>query len=131
KGVLVRQLEEFESLQATDHGVSLRLKSGKRIKADALLWCNGRSGNTDTLNLQNVGLEANHRGQIEVDEEYRTAQPSIYAAGDVIGWPSLASASYDQGRAVVASITGQPVRRVIDAPTGIYTLPEISSVGKT
>lgn len=131
KGVLVRQLEEFESLQATDHGVSLKLQSGKRIKADALLWCNGRSGNTEMLNLQNAGLQANHRGQIEVDEEYRTSQPHIYAAGDVIGWPSLASASYDQGRAVVASIMNEPVRRVTDAPTGIYTLPEISSVGKT
>ncbi len=131
KGVLVRQLEEFESLQATDHGVSLKLQSGKRIKADALLWCNGRSGNTELLNLQSAGLQANHRGQIEVDEEYRTSQPHIYAAGDVIGWPSLASASYDQGRAVVASIMGEAVRRVTDAPTGIYTLPEISSVGKT
>lgn len=131
KGVLVRQLEEFESLQATDHGVSLKLQSGKRIKADALLWCNGRSGNTELLNLQKAGLQANHRGQIEVDEEYRTSQLHIYAAGDVIGWPSLASASYDQGRAVVASIMGEPVRRVTDAPTGIYTLPEISSVGKT
>lgn len=131
KGVLVRQLEEFESLQATDSGVTLKLQSGKRIKADALLWCNGRSGNTDQLQLQNVGLRANHRGQIDVNEDYRTAQPNIYAAGDVIGWPSLASASYDQGRAVVASITGQPVRQVTDAPTGIYTLPEISSVGKT
>lgn len=131
KGVLVRQLEEFESLQATDHGVVLKLQSGKRIKADALLWCNGRSGNTERLQLQNVGLTANHRGQIEVDDEYRTAQPNIYAAGDVIGWPSLASASYDQGRAVVSAIIGETVRRVTDAPTGIYTLPEISSVGKT
>lgn len=131
KGVLVRQLEEFESLQATDHGVSLKLQSGKRIKADALLWCNGRSGNTELLQLENAGLQANHRGQIEVDGEYRTVQPHIYAAGDVIGWPSLASASYDQGRAVVSSITAEPVRRVTDAPTGIYTLPEISSVGKT
>jgi NAD(P) transhydrogenase len=131
KGVMVRQLEEFESLQVSDHSVTLKLQSGKRIKADALLWCNGRSGNTDELQLQNAGLTANHRGQIEVDDKYRTAQPNIYAAGDVIGWPSLASASYDQGRAVVSAIVGEPVRRVVDAPTGIYTLPEISSVGKT
>lgn len=131
KGVLVRHMEEFESLQASDAGVVLHLQSGKRIKADALLWCNGRSGNTDQLDLQNAGLSANHRGQIDVDDGYRTEQSHIYAAGDVIGWPSLASASYDQGRAVVSSITNEPVRKVTDAPTGIYTLPEISSVGKT
>lgn len=131
KGVLVRHMEDFESIKANDHGVILNLQSGKRIKADALLWSNGRSGNTESLCLDKVGLEANHRGQIEVDNEYRTKQPNIYAAGDVIGWPSLASASYDQGRAVVAAITGEPVRVVTDAPTGIYTIPEISSVGKT
>lgn len=131
RGVLVRHMEEFDTIKATDHGVVLNLKSGKRIKADALLWSNGRSGNTERLGLENAGLEANHRGQIEVDDEYRTQQPNIFAAGDVIGWPSLASASYDQGRAVVAAITGEPVRVVTDAPTGIYTLPEISSVGKT
>lgn len=131
KGVLVRHMEDFESIKANDHGVILNLQSGKRIKADALLWSNGRSGNTESLCLDKAGLEANHRGQIEVDNEYRTKQPNIYAAGDVIGWPSLASASYDQGRAVVAAITGEPVRVVTDAPTGIYTIPEISSVGKT
>jgi NAD(P) transhydrogenase len=131
KGVLVRQLEEFAELHATDHTVTLMLQSGKRIKADALLWCNGRSGNTESLKLENVGLKANHRGQIDVDGDYRTAQPNIFAAGDVIGWPSLASASYDQGRAVASAITGEEVREVTDAPTGIYTLPEISSVGKT
>lgn len=131
KGVLVRHSEQFDRLEATDEMVTLHLKSGKRIKADALLWCNGRSGNTESLKLENAGLEANSRGQIEVDDEYRTSNPNIYAAGDVVGWPSLASASYDQGRAVVDSIMGNTVRKVTDAPTGIYTLPEISSVGKT
>ncbi|BCD96683.1 Si-specific NAD(P)(+) transhydrogenase [Marinagarivorans cellulosilyticus] len=131
KGVLVRHGEQFDSVDATAEMVTVHLKSGKRIKADALLWCNGRSGNTEDLQLGNAGLEANSRGQVEVDDEYRTVQPSIYAAGDVVGWPSLASASYDQGRAVVDSITNQQVRKVTDAPTGIYTLPEISSVGKT
>lgn len=131
KGVLVRHSEQFDYLEASDEMVTVHLKSGKRIKADAMLWSNGRSGNTEKLNLAMAGLEANSRGQIEVDDEYRTANPNIYAAGDVVGWPSLASASYDQGRAVVDSITGQTVRKVTDAPTGIYTLPEISSVGKT
>ncbi len=131
RGVLVRHGEEFESLDADDHQVVLKLASGKRIKADALLWCNGRSGNTERLNLAAAELQADHRGQVDVDDHYRTAQAHIYAAGDVIGWPSLASASYDQGRAVVAAIAGEPVRRIIDAPTGIYTIPEISSIGKT
>lgn len=131
RGVLVRHGEELHSIEADSKQVVLRLTSGKRIKADALLWCNGRSGNTELLDLASTGLEANHRGQLHVDDNYRTAVPNIYAAGDVIGWPSLASASYDQGRAIVDAIVGEPVRRVIDAPTGIYTIPEISSIGKT
>jgi len=130
-GVMVRHSEEHDSITATDSGVTLFLKSGKRIKADALLWCNGRTGNTDSLDLENAGLSANHRGQIKVDEGYRTEQPHIFAAGDVIGWPSLASASYDQGRSVVNTILNRSSRFIEDAPTGIYTLPEISSVGKT
>jgi NAD(P) transhydrogenase len=131
KGVLVRHNEQFERVEATDEMVTVYLASGKRIKADAFMWCNGRSGNTENLMLEAAGLAANERGLIDVDHEYRTAATHIYAAGDVIGWPSLASASYDQGRAVVDSILGHPVRKVTDAPTGIYTLPEISSVGKT
>lgn len=130
-GVLVRHREEFESLELFDSGVVLKLQSGKRIRADALLWGNGRTGNTDKLNLGSIGLEANHRGQLEVDAGYQTKLPHIFAAGDVIGWPSLASASYDQGRAVAASLDGRELRHVDDAPTGIYTIPEISSVGKT
>lgn len=131
KGALIRNSEDFESVEATDSGVTLKLKSGKRIKSDALLWCNGRSGNTESLQLGNAGLSADHRGQIQVDEKYRTHKPHIYAAGDVIGWPSLASASYDQGRAVVDAILGREAKNTSETPTGIYTLPEISSVGKT
>lgn len=130
-GVMVRHSEEYDAVEASDNGVVIRLKSGKRIKADALLWCNGRSGNTDRLNLESVGLKANHRGQLKVDKNYRTEVENIYGAGDVIGWPSLASASYDQGRAVIDAILHKVPRFVEDAPTGIYTLPEISSVGKT
>lgn len=130
-GVMIRHSEDYDKVETTEQGVTVFLKSGKRIKADALLWCNGRAGNTDKLDLEKAGLSANHRGQISVDKTYQTDVESIYAAGDVIGWPSLASASYDQGRAVVDSITGQTPRYIEDAPTGIYTLPEISSVGKT
>jgi len=130
-GVMVRHSELHDSIETTDKKVILKLKSGKKIKADALLWSNGRSGNTEKLNLEAIGLEANHRGQIAVDENYRTACENVYAAGDVIGWPSLASASYDQGRSVVDAILGRQARVIEDAPTGIYTIPEISSVGKT
>lgn len=130
-GVMVRHSEEYESVTASNAGVVLNLKSGKRIKADALLWCNGRSGNTDTIGLEALGLKANSRGQLTVDASYRTAVPNVFAAGDVIGWPSLASASYDQGRAVLSGLKGESCRLVEDAPTGIYTLPEISSIGKT
>lgn len=129
--VMVRHNEDYERVEGLDHGVILHLKSGKKIKADALLWCNGRTGNTDKLGLENIGIKANSRGQIEVDENYRTSVPTIYGAGDVIGWPSLASAAYDQGRSAAGSLVDNGSWRFVnDVPTGIYTIPEISSIGK-
>ncbi|MHB8821387.1 MAG: Si-specific NAD(P)(+) transhydrogenase, partial [Pseudomonadaceae bacterium] len=129
--VLIRHNEEYERVEGLDNGVILHLKSGKKIKADAFLWCNGRTGNTDKLGLENIGLKANSRGQVQVDEFYRTAVGNIYAAGDVIGWPSLASAAYDQGRSAAGSIVDNDTWRFVDdVPTGIYTIPEISSIGK-
>jgi NAD(P) transhydrogenase len=131
-GVLVRHNEEYESVDGDDHGVVLSLKSGKKIRADAFLWCNGRTGNTDKLALENIGLQANGRGQLSVDDHYRTEVENIYAVGDVIGWPSLASAAYDQGRSASSDIVQDDYFRFVsDVPTGIYTIPEISSVGKT
>ena len=130
--VMVRHQEEYERVEGIDTGVILHLKSGKKIKADALLWCNGRTGNTDRLGLENIGIKVNSRGQIEVDESYRTSVPTIYGAGDVIGWPSLASAAYDQGRSAAGSIVENGSWRFVnDVPTGIYTIPEISSIGRT
>ncbi|WP_425054385.1 Si-specific NAD(P)(+) transhydrogenase [Pseudomonas abyssi] len=131
--VLIRHNEEYEKIEGVDgRGVVLQLKSGKRLKADALLWCNGRTGNTDGLGLENVGLHPNGRGQLEVDENYRTSVPNIYAVGDVIGWPSLASAAFDQGRSAAGNIVSNDAWRFVDdVPTGIYTIPEISSLGKT
>ena len=129
-GVMIRDREEFSRVSATDEGVEVILESGKKLRGDALLWCNGRTGNTDSLNLESIGLKADHRGQLEVDEHYETSVEGIFAAGDVIGWPSLASAAYDQGRSAAASARGKEnCRFVDDVPTGIYTLPEISSVG--
>src|SRR5690554_4429935 len=130
--VLVRHNEEYERVEGVENGVILHLKSGKKIKADGFLWCNGRTGNTDQLGLENVGLEANSRGQVAVDEYYHTEVPNIYAAGDVIGWPSLASAAFDQGRSAAGNIVENDSWRFVDdVPTGIYTIPEISSLGKT
>lgn len=133
KGVLLRHNEEHDRVVADDDKVVLYLKSGKVIRSDYLLWAQGRSGATDNLNLQQVGLEPNHRKQLQVNEVYQTAIPHIYAVGDVVGRPGLASASYDQGRfAAIHIVQGHCDRRLVDhVPSGIYTSPEISSVGFT
>ena len=132
QGVLIRHNEQTDHLETFDDHVVLHLQSGKKIKADAILWCNGRSGNTDGLGLENVGLKPNSRGQLTVNEQYQTEVENIFAAGDVIGWPSLASAAYDQGRCAGANMSGEEnVAPVTDIPTGIYIIPEISSIGKT
>jgi len=133
QGVLIRHTEEYERVEAQDDGVVLQLKSGKRLKSDLLLWAQGRTGNTQDLGLDTVGLTADGRGQLKVDENYRTQREHIYAVGDVVGYPSLASASYDQGRfAAGHAIEGKSDERLVrDIPTGIYTSPEISSLGRT
>ncbi len=131
-GVVIRNNEEIESLETHDDYVILHLKSGKKIMSDAILWCNGRSGNTEGLNVEALGLTPNSRGQLKVDDTYCTDVDNIYAAGDVIGWPSLASAAYDQGRCAAAFMVGDSdAEPVSSVPTGIYTIPEISSIGKT
>jgi len=132
KGALIRHHEQFDSVEANEKYVTLVMASGKKVKADAFLWAAGRTGNTKDLGLENVGIKPNSRGQIEVDREYRTSVENIFAAGDVIGWPALASAAYDQGRAAAAVISSPEDFRFVDSvPTGIYTIPEISSLGKT
>jgi NAD(P) transhydrogenase len=98
QGCIIRQNEQFERLEARDNDVVMHLKSGRSIKTDVLLWANGRTGNTDDMNLETVGLKPNQRGQLAVNEHYQTAVPHIFAAGDVIGPPALASAAYQQGR---------------------------------
>ncbi|RTZ13808.1 Si-specific NAD(P)(+) transhydrogenase [Vibrio aquaticus] len=132
-GVVIRNDETFEKIEGTEDGVIVHLESGKKMRADCILYANGRTGNTDKLNLSAVGLEADSRGQLKVDGNYQTEIEHVYAVGDVIGYPSLASAAYDQGRFVAQAINkGQADGHLIeDIPTGIYTIPEISSVGKT
>ena len=133
QGVVIRHNETVEKIEGHQDGVVLHLKSGKQLKTDVFLWANGRSGNTEDLGLENIGVEVNSRGQLEVDEQFQTTKPHIYAVGDVIGYPSLASAAYTQGRAAGMHILGRKDGnlRTHDIPTGIYTSPEISSVGKT
>ncbi|HEY5700630.1 MAG TPA: Si-specific NAD(P)(+) transhydrogenase [Gammaproteobacteria bacterium] len=133
QGVVIRDNEEYERLEPADDSVTLFLKSGKRIKADLVLWANGRTGNTQDMGLESLNIEINHRGQLPVNENYQTNQAHIYAVGDVVGFPSLASASYDQGRFAGMHIAdGRSESRLVEhIPTGIYTSPEISSVGRT
>ncbi|MFM7056702.1 MAG: Si-specific NAD(P)(+) transhydrogenase [Planctomycetota bacterium] len=132
-GVRIRHNETFDRLEAFDDHVVVHLKSGKQLKSDVLLWANGRSGNTEGLGLENTGIQPNHRGQLDVNENFQTAQPHIYAVGDVIGVPSLASAAYIQGRYAARHLgdAGSDKFRIADIPTGIYTSPEISSIGRT
>ena len=133
QGVLIRQNEEYERVEVNDNGVVLHLKTGKVIKSDMLLWANGRTGNSENMGLEALGIEPDHRGNLAVNETYQTVQPHIYAVGDIVGFPNLASAAYDQGRFAGTHIVEGfcDERLVRDIPTGIYTLPEISCLGGT
>ena len=133
QGTVIRHDEAYERVEPTEDGVILHCKSGKKIKSNLLLWANGRSGNTRDMGLEQVGIQINQRGQIEVNERYQTSQSHIYAVGDVVGSPGLASASYDQGRFAATLIADGEVDWLLikDIPTGIYTSPAISSVGRT
>jgi len=125
-GEVVTRVDEHES------GTLTTLASGKRIPSEAVFYSAGRQGATADLALENAGLEADKRGRIAVDDRYRTAVPHIYAAGDVIGFPSLAATSAEQGRLASADAFGIPVTTIPELlPIGIYSIPEISFVGKT
>jgi NAD(P) transhydrogenase len=130
--VTMRLNEEVASVEETAEGVVANLQSHKKISADALLYAVGRQGNVDELNLEAAGIEADSRGRIQVDADYRTQQANIFAAGDVIGFPSLASVSMEQGRIAAGRAFQLPVHsNPANYPYGIYTIPEISFIGKT
>ncbi|MGC4116382.1 MAG: Si-specific NAD(P)(+) transhydrogenase [Myxococcales bacterium] len=134
QGIMVRHDEECERVEVLDDkNVVMHLKSGKQIKTDALLWANGRTGNSEALNLGAVGLTADSRGNVAVDEHYRTKVPHLYAVGDLSGPPALASVAYDQGRFAARHIADPASQHQLAKliPTGIYTSPEISSIGPT
>jgi NAD(P) transhydrogenase len=108
------------------------LESGKTLRADSLLYCVGRQGATEKLNLPAAGLAADDRGRIKVNASYQTEVAHIYAGGDVIGFPALASTSMEQGRVAARHMFGEPADIVADLlPYGIYSIPEISMVGWT
>ena len=130
--VTLRLGEEVESVAEADGAVIANLQSKKKISGDALLYAVGRNGNVAPLNLAAAGLEADARGRITVDAEYRTKERHIFAVGDVIGFPSLASVSMEQGRIAAGHAIGAPVHsNPARYPYGIYTVPEISFIGKT
>jgi NAD(P) transhydrogenase len=131
--VTLRLNEEVESVEETpDNGVVANLKSKKKVGGEGLLYAVGRQGNVDELNLAAAGLDADPRGRIPVDADYRTKQPHIFAVGDVIGFPSLGSVSMEQGRIAAANAFGMPIHSdPAHYPYGIYTIPEISFIGKT
>jgi NAD(P) transhydrogenase len=133
QGAIFRLGEKVAAVELDDRGrVTARLESGKRIRGDALLHAVGRQANTDFLNLEAAGLSAGPRGKLQVNEFFQTAKPHIYAAGDVIGFPSLAATSMEQGRLASSHMFGAPGRMLPELlPYGIYTIPEISMVGQT
>lgn len=133
QGVLIRNNEQLDSVEPYDDAVVLNLKSGKRIKSDIVLFAIGRKGNSDYLGLEDLGVKVNPRGYVIVNQNGQTSVPNIYAVGDLIGFPSLASSAYDQGRFAARHIVSPsnetyPVENI---PVGIYTSPEISCIGRT
>jgi NAD(P) transhydrogenase len=131
-GVLFRLRETVAGVDVHEQGAVVSLESGKRLVAEAVLYSAGRRGATDDLDLANAGVATDKDGLIEVGPNYRTAVEHIYAVGDVIGFPSLAATAMEQGRIATLDAFGQEHRSMRHLlPIGIYTIPEISFVGKT
>ena len=131
-GCIFRLGEEVERVDTVNGQAVASLKSGKKIVSELFLYCVGRVGATLSLNLDSAGLSADRRGRIAVDDNHRTEQPHIYAVGDVVGFPSLASTSMEQGRIAACHAFGiEYVSSPDHFPYGIYSVPEMSMVGGT
>ncbi len=132
-GVALYLEDRVAQCERTASGVRLALRSGTVLESETALFAAGRRAAVDGLGLENVGLTLNQRGHLDVNEYYQTAVPSLLAAGDVIGFPSLASAAMDQGRIAVLHALGLPYkfRFPSQLPMGVYTVPEISAIGET
>ncbi len=128
-GEAVRSIDVDRSVRGGP--VRIQLDSGKRVVADKALYSIGKNGATAGLGLETIGVSVDERGRVVVNEHYQTTQPTIYAVGDVIGFPSLASTSLEQGRLAACHAFGAPAASVPELfPYGIYTIPEISTVGR-
>ncbi|MEV0145945.1 MULTISPECIES: Si-specific NAD(P)(+) transhydrogenase [unclassified Nonomuraea] len=124
--------ETVAAVERRARGALALLESGKKIPAETVMYSAGRQGMTDGLGLEMAGLSADDRGRIPVDEHYRTTVPHIYAVGDVIGFPSLAATSMEQGRIAAHHACAEPLHGIHHLqPIGIYTIPEISFIGRT
>jgi NAD(P) transhydrogenase len=131
-GVIFRFNEDVVGVSLHDDGAVTVLASGKRIPSEAVLYSAGRRGAVEALALETIGIDPDERGRIAVDEHYRTVVPGVYAVGDVIGFPSLAATSAEQGRRAARDAFGHETNAMAPVlPVGIYTIPEISYVGKT
>ncbi|MEZ6049029.1 MAG: Si-specific NAD(P)(+) transhydrogenase [Planctomycetaceae bacterium] len=111
--------------------VVVQLESGKRLIADTALFSAGRVGDVDELDLPAAGLKTDERGRLWCDDNFRTWQPHIYGVGDIVGFPALASTSMEQGRRAVCNMFNKVYEHVDQLPYGLYTIPEISMIGKT
>jgi NAD(P) transhydrogenase len=132
QGVVFRLGETVTDVSSSASGVVARLESGKTVHGEALLYTVGRQPNSDQLALEAAGVLADARGRIQVNTHYQTNVPHIYAAGDVIGFPSLAAASMEQGRVAAQHMFGMTLPEKAGlVPYGIYTIPEISMIGAT
>ncbi len=125
--------ERVANLERTNGGIRMKLQSGKTLEMETALFAAGRRGAVDGLNLESAGLALNKRGYIEVNDSYQTSVQNIYAAGDVIGFPALASTSMEQARVAVCHAFGFKYKQRLAhmLPMGIYTIPEVSSVGES
>jgi len=133
QGTIIRNNEVFDRIEYHAEHIVTHLKSGKSILSDLFFWAAGRSGNSYGLGLNRIGVEVNDRGHIQVNENYQTAVPHVYAVGDVIGYPAMSSTSYDQGLMAGTHIVYgcQKYKANQFIPTGIYTIPEIGTVGRS
>ena len=132
-GIAVVPNARYTRCEVDEAGVTLTLADGRVLRADRLLYAAGRTGNTAGLGLDALGLRPNARGLLEVDAQYQTAVPHVYAVGDVIGFPALASTGMDQGRVAVCRAFGFTYKQALGQhlPYGIYTIPECAMVGAT
>ncbi len=133
EGIRLQFGQKVSKIEKRKNGTCIvTLESNRAIASDMVLFAAGRVGATDKLSLDKIGLETDHRGRLSVDEHFQTKVPNVYAVGDVIGFPSLASTSLEQGRAAVLHALGEEVHQLPEFfPYGIYAVPEMSSVGMT